>query len=80
MTKNAPREAPVLTRSPTRNDYPHGRCRLCGSYAIHPEHYGRCPGVDMDLCDVCYWRVRAKTANRLVHQLCGLAAPTDRET
>ena len=32
----------------------------CGSYAINPSHHGRDPKVDLDLCDVCYWRKRAK--------------------
>ena len=31
----------------------------CGSYAINPRHHGREPGVDLHLCDVCYWRSRA---------------------
>jgi len=32
----------------------------CGSYAINPSHHGRDPKVDLDLCDVCYWRKRAE--------------------
>lgn len=35
------------------------RCKLCGSYAINPNLHHREPGVDLDLCDVCYWEVRA---------------------
>ena len=31
----------------------------CGSYAINPHKHGREDGVDLDLCDVCYWRKRA---------------------
>ena len=34
-------------------------CKTCGSYAINPKAHGRDPGVDLDLCDVCYWRKRA---------------------
>jgi hypothetical protein len=30
----------------------------CGSMAINPHCHGREPGVDLDLCDVCYWRSR----------------------
>jgi len=32
----------------------------CGSYAINPRSSGRDPAKDLDLCDVCYWRVRAE--------------------
>ncbi len=35
------------------------KCRCCQSHAINPEHHGRVAGVDLDLCDVCYWRKRA---------------------
>lgn len=31
----------------------------CASYAINPHLHGRDPGVDLDLCDACYWRKRA---------------------
>lgn len=31
----------------------------CGSYAINENKHGREEGVDLDLCDVCYWRERA---------------------
>jgi len=36
-----------------------GRCAKCG-----PSEYdhGRKPGVDLDLCDACYWRKRAEIA------------------
>jgi len=39
------------------------QCKIpgCGSHAINPHSYGREPGVDLDLCDVCYWRTRAET-------------------
>ena len=30
----------------------------CGSMAINPHCHGREPGVDLGLCDVCYWRAR----------------------
>lgn len=36
------------------------QCKRCGSYAINPHCHGREPGVDLDLCDVCYWRKRAE--------------------
>jgi hypothetical protein len=32
----------------------------CGSYAINTHCHGRTPGVDLELCDVCYWRTRAE--------------------
>lgn len=35
------------------------KCKKCGSYAINPTAHGREPGIDLDLCDVCYWRARA---------------------
>ena len=35
------------------------RCQPCGSYAINDRAHGREAGVDLDLCDVCYWRKRA---------------------
>ena len=41
------------------------KCRLCSSYAINPGHDGRekhGEGVDLDLCNVCYWRIRAELA------------------
>lgn len=34
----------------------------CGSYAINPHCHGRESGVDLNLCDVCYWRTRAEAA------------------
>ena len=34
------------------------RCK-CGSYAINPRLHGRKEGVDLHLCDVCYWRTRS---------------------
>ena len=35
------------------------KCRICTSEAINPRQHGRDPKEDLDLCDVCYWRVRA---------------------
>lgn len=35
------------------------RCIKCGSFAINHNFHGR-DGTDGDLCDVCYWRKRAK--------------------
>ncbi|CAB4195351.1 hypothetical protein UFOVP1299_6 [uncultured Caudovirales phage] len=34
-------------------------CKKCGSYAVNDSLHGREAGVDLDLCDVCYWRKRA---------------------
>ena len=34
------------------------RCTRCRSGAINPSDHGRTEGVDLDLCDVCYWRKR----------------------
>jgi hypothetical protein len=38
-----------------------GPCKTpgCASHAINPHRHGRKPDVDLDLCDVCYWRKRA---------------------
>ena len=38
------------------------RCTRCRSGAINPSDHGRTDGVDLDLCDVCYWRKRAESA------------------
>jgi hypothetical protein len=38
------------------------KCTECGSMAINPRLRGRQEGVDLDLCDVCYWRKRAASA------------------
>ena len=35
-------------------------CKRCTSHAINPHLHGREEGVDLDLCDVCYWRKRAE--------------------
>lgn len=35
-------------------------CSRCGSAAINPFSHGRDPAKDLHLCDVCYWRERAK--------------------
>lgn len=35
------------------------KCIKCGSFAINSHLHGRQPDVDLDLCDVCYWRKRA---------------------
>lgn len=38
-------------------------CKQCGSNAYNQyELHGREPGVDVDLCDVCYWRKRYNEA------------------
>ena len=36
------------------------KCKECGSHAINPFLCGRDEGVDLDLCDVCYWRKRSE--------------------
>lgn len=41
------------------------RCK-CGSYAINPELHGRKEGVDLDLCDVCYWKIRFDKLSKTV--------------
>ena len=35
-------------------------CKLCSSHAINPQFYDREPNIDLDLCDVCYWKTRAE--------------------
>lgn len=42
------------------------RCTVpgCGSHAINPGQHGRTEGVDLDLCDVCYWRKMAQPEPR----------------
>ena len=35
-------------------------CKHCGSQAINPGFRERPQGIDLDLCDVCFWRVRAQ--------------------
>lgn len=50
----------------------------CGSYAINHDAHGR-DGSDGDLCDVCYWRKRARGLPRwaLVRDaLAGAVQPT----
>lgn len=41
-------------------------CKRCGSYAINQHCHGREAGVDLDLCDVCYWRKRAEASTLFV--------------
>ena len=36
------------------------QCSRCKSFGINPHLHGREVGVDLDLCDVCYWRKRAE--------------------
>ena len=36
-------------------------CSLCRSQAINPQLHGR-DNTNLDLCDVCYWRKRADSA------------------
>ncbi len=46
------------------------RCKTpgCGSYAINDHLHGRAKGADLDLCDVCYWRVRAEALHLLSNE------------
>jgi hypothetical protein len=44
-----------------RSGNPLQQC-ACGSYAINPHLHGRMNGIDMDKCDVCYWRSAAESA------------------
>lgn len=41
----------------------------CGSYAINLGRHGRAPEKDVELCDVCYWRVRAERAQEELEAL-----------
>jgi hypothetical protein len=41
-------------------------CTECGSFAINHHRHGR-DGSDGHLCDVCYWRARAKSAICIGH-------------
>lgn len=36
------------------------KCIICGSSSINPHLHGRDPDIDLELCDVCYWQIRAK--------------------
>ena len=51
------------------------KCKSCGSFAINSHLYGRESDVDLNLCDVCYWRKRAtderERCARLVEQYTG---------
>jgi len=38
----------------------------CGSFAINPNMNGR-DDSDLDLCDVCYWKKRAKGAKDIIN-------------
>jgi len=45
------------------------KCIECGSYAINPHCHGREARVNLDLCDVCYWRKRATEAQARIKEL-----------
>ena len=62
------------------------KCSKCGSVAINPGCHGREPGVDEDLCDVCYWRKKAEymplpdsTGSALVNIVNTITEPTDQQ-
>ena len=52
------------------------QCKTCGSYAVNPSNHGRDLGVDMDLCDVCYWRTRAKQMRMALEKIQGMDSAT----
>lgn len=41
------------------------KCKECDSHAINPGRRGR-DDSDLDLCDACYWRVRAERLQAIV--------------
>lgn len=43
-------------------------CSKCRSGAINPEQHGRTADIDLDLCDVCYWRKRAQPEPRPIRE------------
>lgn len=43
-----------------RKEHEMGQCKRCNSHAINLLDHGRDPNIDLDLCDVCYWRKRAE--------------------
>ena len=45
------------------------QCKRCGSYAVNPHNHGRKERVDLDLCDVCYWRYRAEQATDRIRDM-----------
>ena len=47
----------------------------CGSYAVNDHLHGRERGVDLDLCDVCYWRKRAEAAEIALRMIAGRLPP-----
>lgn len=44
-------------------------CKQCGSHAINDNLHGRQKGIDLDCCDVCYWRFRAEQAQAKAEKL-----------
>lgn len=44
-------------------------CKHCRSSAINPNLHGREKGIDLDCCDVCYWRFRAEQEQARVKKL-----------
>lgn len=53
------------------------KCRCCGSMAINPHCHDRRNDVDLDLCDVCYWRVRAEAMRHELQRLSDLVNEDD---
>ena len=59
-------------RSAQKEQQPRPRsCKHCGSQAINPGFRERPQGIDLDLCDVCFWRVRAQPEPRPIEQYTG---------
>lgn len=52
------------------------QCKDCGSFAINPEHGGRDKKSDLDLCDVCYWRLRCDIAKSALERVSLSSPPT----
>ena len=44
-------------------------CQQCGSAAINDSLHGRQKGIDLDYCDVCYWRFRAEDREKEIRRL-----------
>jgi len=56
-------------RSAQKEQQPRPRsCKHCGSQAINPGFRERPQGIDLDLCDVCFWRVRAQPEPRPIEE------------
>jgi hypothetical protein len=52
------------------------QCKRCNSQAINPHTHGRQKDVDLNLCDVCYWRKRAEVQSDTLLQNALVVAAT----